>query len=169
MKTILLTHAARYPLMEPRDAVKLIYQNEFGGGHLIRDEQKCLEFLKLEYESIPQDPGTALLEDIGNSLCRVNLAALDANGISPEKLGAAFIRSAGIHRGCLESFLKKLELLRVLTRDGCMPFSEKALHDYLTGYEQAGFPPVSHSDTYRNAYHPAYRVVLKDQFPKQVP
>ena len=37
MKTILLTHAARYPLMEPRDAVKLIYQNEFGGGHLIRD------------------------------------------------------------------------------------------------------------------------------------
>ena len=169
MKTILLTHTARYPLMEPRDAVKLLYQNEFGGGHLIRDEQKCLEFLRAEYESTPQDPHAALLEDIGNGLCRVNLAALDAHGISPEELGAAFIRSAGIHRGCLESFLEKLELLQGQTRDGCMPFSEKALNSYLAEYETAGFPPVSHSDTYRNAYHPAYRVVLTDQFPKQVP
>lgn len=169
MKTILLTHAARYPLMEPRDAVKLIYQNEFGGGHLIRDERKCLEFLRAEYESISQDPAGALLEDIGNGLCRANLAALDAHGISPEELGAVFIRSAGIHRGSMASFLEKLELLKGLTREGCMPFSEKALNSYLTEYEQAGFPPVSHSDTYRNAYHPAYRVVLKDQFPKQVP
>ena len=111
MKTILLTHAARYPLMEPRDAVKLIYQNEFGGGHLIRDARKCLEFLRAEYESISQDPAGALLEDIGNGLCRANLAALDAHGISPEELGAVFIRSAGMHRGSMASFLEKLELL----------------------------------------------------------
>ena len=42
LKQILISHAARYPLMEPTDAVKLIYQNEFGGGHLIRDTEACL-------------------------------------------------------------------------------------------------------------------------------
>ena len=168
MKTILLAHAARYPLMEPRDAVKLVYQNEFGGGHLIRDEQKCLEFLTAEYKSTPQDPAGALMEEIGNGLCRVNLAALDAHGISPEDLGAAFIRSAGIHRGSLGSFLNKLELLRVMTRDGCMPFSEKALNGYLAEYEKEGFPPVSHSEIYRNAYHPAYRVVRTEYLSGQV-
>ena len=42
LKVILITHANRYPLMQPQDAVKLIYQNEFGGGHLIRDEEACL-------------------------------------------------------------------------------------------------------------------------------
>ena len=30
-------HGTRYPQMEPRDAVKLAYQSEFAGGHLIRD------------------------------------------------------------------------------------------------------------------------------------
>ena len=35
-------------------------------------------------------------------------------------------------------------------------------------YEKAGFPPVSHSETYRAAYHPAYRVVLKTHLPRQV-
>ena len=42
LKAILITLAKRYPLMQPTDAVKLIYQNEFGGGHLIRDEQAFL-------------------------------------------------------------------------------------------------------------------------------
>ena len=34
LERILREHAERYPLMQPTDAVKLIYQNEFGGGHL---------------------------------------------------------------------------------------------------------------------------------------
>lgn len=173
MELTLLAHAARYPLMEPRDAVKLIYQNEFGGGHLIQDEKKCLEFLQKEYASIRQNPDAPLLEDIGNGMCRVNLTALDGHGISPEELAAAFIRSAGIHRGSLDSFHKKLQSLQGLTRSGAMPFCEDALRHYLADYEKAGFPPVSHSDTYRSAYLPAYRVVAKailaESFPKQMP
>ena len=31
---VLRQHAGRYRLMEPTDAVKLIYQNEFGGGNM---------------------------------------------------------------------------------------------------------------------------------------
>ena len=49
LRAILIAHARRYPLMQPRDAVKLIYQNEFGGGHLIRDEEACLNYLRREY------------------------------------------------------------------------------------------------------------------------
>ena len=33
LEQILQDHARKYPKMEPTDAVKLIYQNEFGGGH----------------------------------------------------------------------------------------------------------------------------------------
>ncbi len=168
MESIFLAHGARYPLMEPRDAVKLIYQNEFGGGHLIRDVKACQEYLQKEYASVRQDPDVPLLEDIGNGLVRVNLAALDAHGISPEELGNAFIRSAGIHRGSLDSFRKKLLVLQSLTQMGKMPFCEDSLRSYLADYKNAGFPPVSHSDTYRNAYHPAYRVVIKQCLPTQV-
>ena len=89
LKQILLSHGARYPKMEPRDAVKLIYQNEFGGGHLIRDEASCLAYLRREYESVAQTSGD-LAEEIGNGLVRIHLTALDAHGYSPEELGAYF-------------------------------------------------------------------------------
>ena len=46
LEAILKIHVKRYPLMQPTDAVKLIYQNEFGGGHLIRDEEICLNYLR---------------------------------------------------------------------------------------------------------------------------
>lgn len=166
MRSILLAHATRYPLMEPNDAVKLIYQNEFGGGHLIRDEKKCLEFLHNEYRSVPQSADSSLLEDIGNNFFRVNLAALDASGITVEELGSAFIRSSQ-HRGSMGSFLEKLMILRSLTESGQMPFSPESLDSYLSDYEKSGFPPVSHSNTYRNAYHPAYRVVCQNCLPRQ--
>lgn len=158
MKTILLTHARRYPKMEPRDAVKLLYQSEFGGGHLIRDEEGCLHFLRQEYEATPQRTGLPLLEDIGCGIFRVHLASLDAHGYTVEALGRDFLRSA-VPRGSLEGFQKKLSALNALTAEGVMPFPMASLEEYLTQYNLEGFPPVSHSEAYRAAYHPAYRVV----------
>lgn len=156
---ILLTHAARYPSMEPTDAVKLIYQNEFGGGHLIRDVDSCLNYLQREYESVTQSRNTPLSEDIGNGMVRIYLNALDRSGYTVDQLGTDFIRSASVHRGSLDSFLKKLETLLQLTSEGRMPFSLEALEVYLESYRRAGFPMVSHSEAYRRAYEPAYRIV----------
>ena len=160
LRHILLDHAVRYPQMEPRDAVKLIYQNEFGGGHLIRDEKSCINYLRREYGSVTQTPDV-LTEDIGNGLVRVRLSALDAHGYTPDQLGRDFIRSAAIHAGSKDRFLAKLELLQQLTGMGQLPFSSDRLEAYLSEYAAAGYPMVSHSDAYRAAYAPAYRIVLR--------
>lgn len=159
LQQILLDHAARYPAMEPTDGVKLIYQNEFGGGHLIKDEAACLAYLRREYELVEKSGQVPLYESIGNGIVRVNLAAVQETDL--EKLGQAFIRSAAIHQGNLESFKEKLGLLRQMTQQHCFGFSSEALEAYLEAYEKAGFPPVSHSESYRAAYHPAYRIVCK--------
>lgn len=95
LENILRTHARRYPLMQPSDAVKLIYQNEFGGGHLICDEQACLNYLRREYDSVKKDASIPLYEDIGNGIVRVNLAAVQEEDL--EQLGKDFIRSAAEH------------------------------------------------------------------------
>ena len=162
LEELLRTHAEKYPKMEPTDAVKLIYQNEFGGGHLIRDEEACLHYLRREYEATPQDPEAELTEEIGNGICRVMLEALDGSGMSPETLGRIFIRSAQMHRGDLAVFRNKLGILRELTQAGILPFSSEELDAYLTEYEKAGYPPVSHSEEYRKTYHPAYRILRKE-------
>lgn len=48
---ILAAHLAAYPLMRPEDAYKLAYQSEFGGGHMVTDEQESL--LRIERDSRP--------------------------------------------------------------------------------------------------------------------
>ena len=158
LRAILITHAKRYPLMQPRDAVKLIYQNEFGGGHLIRDEESCLSFLLAEYEKVKKDPHMPRYEALGNGIVRMHLAAAKPEEL--EQLGKAFIRSAAEHSGDTDQFLQKLDALRKVTAEGVFAFDTEALERYLADYRAAGFPPVSHSETYRQAYKPAYRVIL---------
>lgn len=155
MERILKQHAARYPLMEPTDAVKLVFQNEFGGGHLITDEEACLAYLRREHAQTPAQP--PYTENLGNGIVRVYLGGVT----DVEKLGQAFIQSAAEHTGSMDSFLKKLDILRKVTKQGIFAFSSEELETYLTAYEKAGYPPVSHSPAYRAAYHPAYRVILK--------
>ena len=158
LRAILIAHAKRYPLMQPRDAVKLIYQNEFGGGHLIRDEQACLNYLRREYADLEKNPTALLYEDIGNGIVRVNLAAVKPEDL--EQLGQNFIASAAKHKGTLDGFLNKLEVLRTLTAEGVFAFDLDVLNSYLSEYKSAGYPTVSHSEQYRQAYKPSYRIIL---------
>ncbi len=157
LKNILRHHAGRYPQMQPADGVKLIYQNEFGGGHLIRDEEACLFRLRQEYAATEKRRDVPLYEPIGNGILRVNLAAVPADFL--EELGQLFLRGAAEHKGSPDRFRRKLEVLRPLTREGVFSFGPEALEGYLSQYEKAGFPMVSHSRQYREAYRPAYRVI----------
>lgn len=161
--TILLTHSARYPKIEPTDAVKLLYQSEFGGGHLISNVDACLAYLRAEWERTPFDPEAPLIEDIGGGVIRVMLSAVvDANTL--ERLGEDFIRSAANVHGTQEGFLEKLAVLRTMTAEGKFAFSLRELDEYLAAYEKAGYPAVSHSEAYRRLYRPAYRVLRREDF-----
>lgn len=160
---ILLAHAARYPEMEPTDAVKLIYQNEFGGGHMIANAEACLAYLRREYATTAHNFDLALTENIGNGILRVHLSALSEERL--EELGQAFIASASAHKGNLDSFLQKLDVLRQVTEEGVFSFDLCRLDAYLDAYRAAGYPAVSHSEAYRKAYRPAYRIIKREYFP----
>ena len=159
LEQVLLRHAKKYPLMEPTDAVKLIYQNVFGGGHLIKDPAACRCALQHEYEALQQDPRAPLLETIGNGMVRVMLNALDASGYSIRQLGYDFVRSSREHQGNPADFLRNLDILRKVTVTGVFAFTPEELEAYLEAYKQAGYPMVSHSQQYRDAYRPAYRIL----------
>ena len=164
LNTILREHAVRYPGMQPTDAVKLIYQNEFGGGHLISDEAACLAYLRREYAAVSKEPEALLMESIGNGIVRIHLAAVPEGELEP--LGQCFLRSAATHKGNPDSYLSKLDVLRELTQEGIFAFDAGDLDSYLNEYRQQGYPPVSHSPQYRQLYHPAYRVVLEREAEK---
>lgn len=159
LETILRRHAVLHPAMTPCDAVKLVYQNEFGGGHLVSDPADSLDRLRQELDTAASAPFAA--EPIGNGVVRVMLAGMAKTGYSPEALNRDFILSANLHTGDPVSFLNKLGVLRQLAAQDIFSFSFVQLETYLTAYAEQGYPPVSHSPEYRTAYHPAYRVVLE--------
>lgn len=158
---VLARHAERYPAMQPQDAVKLIYQNEFGGGHLA-EAGWSLAYLEKEYAATERRGDVPLWEDIGNGVVRVNLAALDTDALPLTRLNDLFVRSSERHRGSMEAFQTKLALLEARLDDTGLGFSRGELADFLTTYRAAGCPMLSHSDVYRERYCPAYRVVLRE-------
>ena len=119
-----------------------------------------MNYLLREYADLEKDPTAPMYEDIGNGIVRVNLAAVREEDL--EQLGQDFIASAAKHKGTLDSFLNKLEVLRKLTEDGVFAFDTNALSVYLSEYKADGYPTVSHDEIYRTTYKPAYRIVLSE-------
>jgi len=158
MTDILLFHFARYPKMTPQDAVKLLYQSAFGPGHLIRDEGMARTRLEEELAITPASD-QPLLEDIGGGYARLYLGAAKAQNLPTDEIFAHFLSSAQADCPGKVAFEAGISVLEGLTAQGRAPFSMSALTDYLTGYWAAGCPMVSHSQTYREQYRPAYRVV----------
>ena len=109
---VLKEHLDRYPKMQPQDVVKLLYQGEFGPGHMIKDPAASLKRLEDEYAHTEHAPRMGLTEDIGNGFVRVNLAALDMGVCSLEKLSALFVLSANQTSGDMNRFQEKLEMIK---------------------------------------------------------
>lgn len=160
----LAEHAARYPLMLPTDAVKLLFQSEFGGGHLIADSDSCRKYLLDEYAAVAHDAEAPRYERICGGFVRVNLAALDAEEL--EQLLDSFIASSNSHAGDESRFLAALDELCTRFDEIGFLFTKEELAAYIDMYIEAGIRPVSHSERYREAYHPSYRVVKEEYLSK---
>ncbi len=160
MIRILKQHLKNYPKMQIQDVVKLIYQNEFGGGHLIADSKKSLKRIQEEYQSLSQDVLHTLpvAEDIGNGMCRIYLSALE-QGISAEVMNQLFVQSAASKKGSIRQLEYKLDMLVQTVRKGELPFAEEEVLAYIKEWKEQGYPAVSHSNIYRESYSPAYRVM----------
>ena len=163
---ILQLHHGRYPGMQIADMVKLIYQNEFAGGHLIDDEDRCLKRLTEEIRllrgsSVLNIP-SVLFEEIGNGLCRLNLAAKESLNIDIETINRFFISTSNYISGNIQSFEEKLSIFKQCCVDGTLPYKPEKVEDWLEEYRKQGYPPMHHSGEYRALYSPAYRIVKLD-------
>ena len=148
----------KYPLSEPQDIIKLLYQREFGPAHAIQDPERALNWVREEYASVVQEEGLPF-EYIGNGWARLDLKRLDANGIAPEKAAEWFVKSA-------EPAGDKTAFAEMLSKLASDPRAEELLPGikaFIAYYLTLGCPAVHHSEEYRKAYSPAYRVV-REQF-----
>lgn len=159
MKDVFLQHAAKYPLMQAQDFVKLAYQSAFGCGHMVTSFKMCLDRLLEERQS---DTGNVSIEDIGSGYARLYLSG-ENSPMSTETIAHMFFESADkVNEKDIERFFSLTEILLALSEEGRIPPSAEEIASAVQKFKAGDFSPVSHSDIYRRAYAPAYRVVRKE-------
>lgn len=153
---ILQSHAQRYPLMQPQDFGKLIYQSEFGPQHMIACPAQSLSLLQHEWQSLPkQTPQPANPEPISNSLSRFHFASARRPEQAAPLLNRLFMLTAQKQRGSQSGLQNRLQQLLALPLAKQLP----GLHQWLAEWQSCGWPPVHHSAHFRNAYQPHYRLL----------
>ena len=160
LEDILLQHFDAYPQMEAQDAVKLIYQQEFGPEHLIKDAGKTLSMIRQEMAGLTPVAGEPIYEAIGNGLCRLNLRPCKERGIPAEDIARLFMETAAGVQGDKKRFRQGIRVLQKLAEGDETPFDPVELDLFLAHYPDS-CPAMHHSETYRAAYAPAYRIVLQ--------
>ena len=162
---VLKNHFEDAPRMEPQDAVKLAYQSAFGCGHLLPAQEICARMIENEINETAENEDAFPFIPIGNGLCRLNLASPPVRALGAERLARMMQASDEIVRkrdDNADRFEEILRLIETLAMDGETPFSLQDFQDYLADYRAQCCPVVSHTPAYREAYRPAYRVVLTD-------
>ena len=140
MNNIINWHKKKYPLMEPQDVYKLLYQGEFGSGHAITSKFQALERLLNEMEFTNLNIYQDLYEEVSDNIIRVNLAPYKLYKLDPYYLFDAFIDTSNTIKGNDSLFLEKLK--------------QANIDSYNVG-------AVHHSKTYVDNYHPHYRIISK--------
>ncbi len=159
-KKILLSHLEKYPLLQPSDVLKLLHQSAFGCEHLISSPENVTRYIKEEYESLSENR-TEEPEPLDGNFLRVPLSYMN-RGLAPETLGRLFFLSAEKKTDGKEALLEKAEAVKELAQEGALPFSREEFCKAFSNWQENGFPALHHSDMFRNAYKPAYRVISKD-------
>lgn len=159
---VIMQQCAKYPAMQVQDLLKLVYQNEFGCGHMVTDTAHSLEMITNEVRKLSADALVGdVFEYIGNNLCRLNLRVLQQTTLAPETLNSFFMLTANKPMGSHHGFEAKAAELITLCENGAIPFDANEVTQALAESRISGHPPQRHSEEYRTAYKPAYRVVNK--------
>lgn len=158
----LLAQYRAYPSSQPEDLMKALYQSVFGCGHLVNDPSAAAAYIRTEAESCPnRQPYT---EPLDGDYTRVYLSVLQT-GLSADTLAKLLVLSASEPHGDVSELESKLAVLTDLVEQRKLPFSAQETADKLAAWRNADYPACHHSESYRDAYRPAYRLIHNRYIP----
>ncbi len=160
-KEVILSHYARYPKMEITDFLKLFYQNSFGPGHFSNpDHETVKKRLNDEQSLLKKAPKTPEVIDIGHGYARVYLPLKEKHlDVLAKSFHRSLEASPGKNEKRLGLFQAQVDDLFELIKAGEIPLSLASCKQLFEQYLKEDMPPLRHSETYREAYAPHYRVV----------
>ena len=160
---LIIAHYNKYPLLEIVDLFKYLFQSSFGCEHLVSSLQAVTDYIIKEYKDMQKDTNMQI-EPLDGDYSRVGLGYIGL-GVDTKTFGELFFRSAKKEAEGLVRLEEKIGVLKVLITTGHLPFSISEFESQLGEWQSLGYPAVRHSETFRNNYHPAYRVIANEYLP----
>lgn len=161
---LLVSHANRYPQMGIQDAYKLLYQGSMGSEHLLDSVEEFEGDLLAEWENLEGDDRIPIWENIrpDGQIVRFYLAPYKARGGQTSQLLTMCYWSSTLFEGNLDDLKTSWEtLVRICHEKRWNKFSPDEIAEFDHWLKKYQFPPVHHTEAYRKAYHPSYRLLQR--------
>lgn len=168
-RTALMKMQAEFPAATVQDVYKSFFQNHFGPGHLITDTASVRAWSLQEIAETAADSVlNPYFEPTGadGRYIRVYLRCVNEGKITADQLLSAFFRSAQPVDEADSTWTKEWAQLAQTAVDLGFPAEEEVLEE-LTEAAHLNHA-VRHSDAYRNAYHPHYRIIERRIFEEEI-
>ena len=158
-----------FPQRTMQDVYKSFYQNRFGAEHMITDTAAVHAYLLYEIEVAAADSVHNPFYDFVGAdgrYVRVYLTCVNNGKLTADQLFDAFIRSAVPAQQPDRSWADEWAEIEQVARTCYVPCAEEECL-FLRQAAQDN-RAVHHSEAYRNAYHPHYRIVRRDIFDNEL-
>jgi hypothetical protein len=154
-------HHMRRPLMRAADWYKLLYQGVFSVGHIMGEASygRLVEETRRVRDLGPQ--GEPLIEKVSpdGAVVRVNLRPYARRGGSLEALYEAMLASSSV-KGDPKHFIRLWRRFERVAEELHLGVDEREICELDDLLADRGPVPMHHTQEYREAYYPAYRVVI---------
>ena len=162
-RAAILEHCHTYPKIQIEDVFKFLHQSTFGCEHMVSDCNAAVLYVEREFGRCDASC-TDAVEALDGDYSRVHLGVI-RNGISPKTLGALFCESAKCEKADLQALENKLAVFEALVKEGELSFEPEAVATAISKWRENCFCALHHSDTFRDEYRPAYRVISNKFLP----
>jgi hypothetical protein len=162
---LIMRHLNRYPKMEAQDIYTLIYQGAMGASYFADDAESFEERLLEEFARVEGDQEKPLWESIrpDGELVRVHMAGLKGRGGKAQKLVTLSLWTVSVFRGDRDDMANGWETFsRICAEKRLSLFKQEEIETITKWAVENNYPSTRHSRTFREAYHPHYRLVKRE-------
>ena len=166
-KKVIARHLEKYPKMQPVDIYKLIFQGVKGPAHLGVEYQTIKNYLQKEISQI-EAHSAEMTEQIApdQKYLRINLYNFKHKGGNADSLAKLVYRSCQKEPNSVEKMEIGLQAAGELIKAGRSNLDYQKFKQYIIQIRADNYPVPHHSDLYKNAYQPAYRVISQRLYQK---
>lgn len=163
VKPLIREHLNRRPMARAQDIYKLLFQGVFGVAHIISDKARDVLFEEAARINLQDQAKDPLIESVSpdDSMVRVNLRQYINGGGDLETLYLVMRKSAE-HKGDEAVFRDYWRQYKDMVAEGLVSCAQDEIDELDNLIRLEGMNPRHHTEPYRQAYYPAYRVVVLD-------